>query len=529
MAGGLQGQSFRRHVHLAQELPWQGAISGMRSDCDMAIWIKTREAAAAGITFYQSANAVLLTDTTIDPAFFHSVQILRSSEVLTAEGGPPNPQQITLAIFRAQARDTRSSEQYMAPPLPRTGHTAVPQHEPQSLLCASCRTCHDALAGGTCQGGDRGTTLVRDDGQCRDTRSTLPQHIVPRYMRRTMGSHISIYGEDRQRQQVMPILCWPPKRTSVPSTVSKPGDVCLPTTHFIHCILRSPPGRRSGSLLGGKQQTLHSARSVRPRATGKRHKRRQRSRKIKTSTTQGPKKRRRRNQPKGAGSQQRAYACLGLSVVALLWIRFGHRCDAWAEQLLHRLLVHGCSNLLLHSHKSRYRVQTKLPLPNGCDSENRPTVSEARPKGQYSRPGPKSGMGRMLLIMLLVIKCQLSHGVRVPTHSVGVGEGSPPVNTRSHCMPKINGIQVAYGKQDPTHEWNKYVKRSFKRACNRAVKHGQASYRGRMLTVKHAPEQQPSRPHRQHPSSKHPQRRLQVFCYNVGGLGSGPDLACMRT
>ena len=327
----------------------------------------------------------------------------------------------------------------------------------------------------------------------------------------------------------MPILCWPPKRTSVPSTVSKLGDVCLPTTHFIHCILRPPPGRRSGSRLGGEQQTLHSARSVCPRATGKPHKRRQqtnpktpnRSRKIKTSATQGPKKRRRRNQPKGAGSQLRAYACLGLSVVALLWIRFGHRCDAWAEQLLHRLLVHGCSNLLLRSHKSRYRVQTKLPVPNGCDSENRPTVSEARPKGQYSRPGPKSGMGRMLLIMLLVIKCQLSHGVRVPTHSVGVGEGSPQVNTRSRCVSKINGIQVAYGKQDPTHEWNKYVKRSFKRACNRAVKHGQASYRGRMLTVKHAPEQQPSRPHRQHPSSKHPQRRLQVFCYNVGGLGSG--------
>ena len=177
MAGGLQGQSFRRHVHLVQELPWQGAISGMRSDCDMAIWIKTRD--------HQSANAVLLTDTTIDPVFFHSVQILRSSEVLTAEGGPPNPQQVALAIFRAQARDTSSSEQYMAPPLPHTGHTAVPQHEPQSLLCASCRTCRDALADGTCQGGDRGATFVRDGGQCRDTCSALSQHIVPRYTRRT--------------------------------------------------------------------------------------------------------------------------------------------------------------------------------------------------------------------------------------------------------------------------------------------------------------------------------------------------------
>ena len=56
----------------------------------------------------------------------------------------------------------------------------------------------------------------------------------------------------------------------------------------------------------------------------------------------------------------------------------------------------------------------------------------------------------MLLIMLIVVKSQLSHGVRVPTHSVGVGEGSPQVNIRTHYMPKTNGIQVAYGKQDPT-------------------------------------------------------------------------------
>ena len=199
MAGGLQGQPFRRHVHLAQELPWEGAISGMRSDCDMAIWIKTREAAAAGLTFYQSANAVLLTDTTIDPAFFHSVQILRSSEVLTAKGGPPNPQQVALAIFRAQARDTRISEQHVAPLLPSTGHTAVPQHELPSLSYATCTTCCNALADGTSRGGNRGTTLVGDGGQCRYTSSTLPHHLVSRYMHQAAGSHLCTYGVDRQR------------------------------------------------------------------------------------------------------------------------------------------------------------------------------------------------------------------------------------------------------------------------------------------------------------------------------------------
>ena len=63
MAGGQQGPSFRRHVH---QLPWEGAISGMRSDCDLVIWICTREAAASGVRFFRSANEVLLTETTID-------------------------------------------------------------------------------------------------------------------------------------------------------------------------------------------------------------------------------------------------------------------------------------------------------------------------------------------------------------------------------------------------------------------------------------------------------------------------------
>ena len=92
----------------------------MRSDCDLAIWINTREAAAAGVKFYRSANTVLLTDAAIDPAFFHSIQILRSAEVLTADGGPPNPQQVALAIYRASASDAGRSEQYMALCLPST-------------------------------------------------------------------------------------------------------------------------------------------------------------------------------------------------------------------------------------------------------------------------------------------------------------------------------------------------------------------------------------------------------------------------
>ena len=49
MAGGQQGKTTRKHVHLVEYLPHHGPISGMRSDCDLVIWMKTREAAASGL------------------------------------------------------------------------------------------------------------------------------------------------------------------------------------------------------------------------------------------------------------------------------------------------------------------------------------------------------------------------------------------------------------------------------------------------------------------------------------------------
>ena len=171
-------------------------------------------------------------------------------------------------------------------------------------------------------------------------------------------------------------------------------------------------------------------------------------------------------------------------------------------------------------------MQILLPLQAGCRPPDCPTSTMVSPIGpirQYSRPGPKSGVGRSLiaLIILILIRCQLSHGVRVPTLSVGVGESNPQVQTRSDLLPKLNGIQVSYGKQEPTHDWNRYAKRSFKRACQRAIKHGHASYKGRTLTVKDTLAQQPSPSLRKSPKPDQSQRRLQVYCHNVGGLGSG--------
>ena len=64
--------------------------------------------------------------------------------------------------------------------------------------------------------------------------------------------------------------------------------------------------------------------------------------------------------------------------------------------------------------------------------------------------------------------------MRVPALSVGAGEGNSLAYQRRLQVPKLNEIQVTDGKQEPTHKWNRYVKRSFKRACNKAARHGQA-------------------------------------------------------
>ena len=120
LAGGQHGKTTRKHVHVVEYLLHDGPISGMRSDCDLVIWIKTREAAASGLIFFRSANDVILTEETIEPSFFHSAQIMQSSEVTPVTDRPPHPQQVALAISRAplqatasRGRDAQNRRQYM--------------------------------------------------------------------------------------------------------------------------------------------------------------------------------------------------------------------------------------------------------------------------------------------------------------------------------------------------------------------------------------------------------------------------------
>ncbi|XP_061642874.1 tRNA 2'-phosphotransferase 1 isoform X2 [Phyllopteryx taeniolatus] len=76
----------RTHIHLAPGLPQEnGVISGMRRDCDLAIFIDVRKALADGIEFFWSENRVLLTTGNFEgkllPAYFSRAIRLKPTNV----------------------------------------------------------------------------------------------------------------------------------------------------------------------------------------------------------------------------------------------------------------------------------------------------------------------------------------------------------------------------------------------------------------------------------------------------------------
>lgn len=61
LPGGLGSSSNRNHVHFAPYEPGDGrVISGMRYNCEVAIYIDLRQALQDGIPFFRSANGVIL-------------------------------------------------------------------------------------------------------------------------------------------------------------------------------------------------------------------------------------------------------------------------------------------------------------------------------------------------------------------------------------------------------------------------------------------------------------------------------------
>jgi len=79
----------RNHIHLALGLPGaSGVISGMRSSCEVLIWVDLHKAEAAGVTFYRSKNGVILTEDingVVEPQFFRSVVDRKTGAALDAK------------------------------------------------------------------------------------------------------------------------------------------------------------------------------------------------------------------------------------------------------------------------------------------------------------------------------------------------------------------------------------------------------------------------------------------------------------
>lgn len=64
----------RNHIHLAQGVPGDAVISGMRNSSQILIYIDLSAALAAGLKFFLSANGVVLCEGPIGPQFFARVE-----------------------------------------------------------------------------------------------------------------------------------------------------------------------------------------------------------------------------------------------------------------------------------------------------------------------------------------------------------------------------------------------------------------------------------------------------------------------
>lgn len=84
LAGGGQGQTFRNHVHFAPFAPGdKRVISGMRYDCEIAIWVDVERAVKDGVAFYKSMNNVILSPGdkgVIDKKYFKRIRNLKDKQ-----------------------------------------------------------------------------------------------------------------------------------------------------------------------------------------------------------------------------------------------------------------------------------------------------------------------------------------------------------------------------------------------------------------------------------------------------------------
>jgi len=66
----------RKHIHFTTNIDKNTVISGMRSSCQVAIFIDMQKAMNDNIKFYKSSNNVILCEGPLDPKYFKTIKIL---------------------------------------------------------------------------------------------------------------------------------------------------------------------------------------------------------------------------------------------------------------------------------------------------------------------------------------------------------------------------------------------------------------------------------------------------------------------
>lgn len=91
----------RNHIHLAQGIPGDNVMSGMRNSSQILIFVDVQKALDAGVLFYLSANGVVLTDGDegfLSPTYFQRVEFAKGrSPVPGWEGAGPVVPRVSLA------------------------------------------------------------------------------------------------------------------------------------------------------------------------------------------------------------------------------------------------------------------------------------------------------------------------------------------------------------------------------------------------------------------------------------------------
>ena len=128
----------------------------------------------------------------------------------------------------------------------------------------------------------------------------------------------------------------------------------------------------------------------------------------------------------------------------------------------------------------------------------------------------------LLQLLLLYHQLQLvtaaGSEARVVNPTTGFTEGVSALRPISDSAPKPSGVPPS--SPMPSQD----VKRSYRRACQRALRQGYTTYRGRLLEARQVPCQLRSSSSvslPQRPAPPTVRQGLRVFCWNAGGLGGG--------